>query len=766
MPNPTANRFKVGEWTVDPQMDEIANAGRVIKLEPRMMRLLVRLAESPGQVLSTPQLLDSVWSGVIVGPASVYQAVSALRKLLGDTDPTPTYIATVTRKGYRLIAPVSFKSPVPTGAADGAAESTAPLARPRAPRPRVWRWLIALPALAVVGLTAWYFVRPPAAAPSSQMPTAARDRLAALPRIVVPNFLATEEGDGAAIFATAISDLVRIRLLTQPGVILLQNIRSYGLMTHGRDFLEASRQCGAQFVLKGTGGRNADKLHIEVELVKIADGASLWTLVFDRRATDVTAIREQILVRLAESLKFRLSDTGNKKIDLDEHVLFNHAQFMRFNVDLKDHLPLAQAMFLRATVLYPRCARCYLGLGQSLMEQRLPGESYQHRVDEAAKALDRALELDPDSSEALYIRASLEKDEARAEALFRRSLALAPNDEWAYLLYGRFLESVKRIGEAIDVYERGLQIDPVSEAPLGNMARVMVFTRGDVAGFERIQRRMMEDCPSCGPTTWLARTRLVFGGASAEAVKILEQLAAVSTDDFDAKPLLAAAYLEVDDPEAAAAVDGDNQMVQVQIAQYRHLRPHAGRLSDGDLRISFPAGPGAGFNGVAEALRDEALETHQYAKALSSLDVIYRAFTFPPPSGCKIQLLSAHVLMMSGDRKKAEAEARSILTTLDNEAIGRPPHWFARDRASAYMLLGDHEHAIAELQESQKNNSFVRWWYTGELDPLFVPLHSDPRFQVLVAAARRHRVEQRALVDEMRRKGDIPLRAPVVTARH
>ena len=39
-----------------------------------------------------------------MGPASVYQSVSQLRKLLRDTESPPTYIATVARKGYRLIA--------------------------------------------------------------------------------------------------------------------------------------------------------------------------------------------------------------------------------------------------------------------------------------------------------------------------------------------------------------------------------------------------------------------------------------------------------------------------------------------------------------------------------------------------------------------------------------------------------------------------------------------------------------------------------------
>ena len=97
---------QIGEWLVDPALDTITRGTATQKLEPRTMRLLLCLANSAGEVVSVDRLLTEVWSGVVVGSASVYQAVSQLRKLLGDVDPNPTYIATVPRKGYRLIAPV------------------------------------------------------------------------------------------------------------------------------------------------------------------------------------------------------------------------------------------------------------------------------------------------------------------------------------------------------------------------------------------------------------------------------------------------------------------------------------------------------------------------------------------------------------------------------------------------------------------------------------------------------------------------------------
>ena len=57
-------------------------------------------------MVSIDTLLDQVWLGVIVTPDSVYQAVTALRRQLGDDPKQPAYIATVPRRGYRLMAAV------------------------------------------------------------------------------------------------------------------------------------------------------------------------------------------------------------------------------------------------------------------------------------------------------------------------------------------------------------------------------------------------------------------------------------------------------------------------------------------------------------------------------------------------------------------------------------------------------------------------------------------------------------------------------------
>ena len=121
----------IGEWRVDPRADEIEAGGRVIKLEPLRMRLLMALAQRPGEVVLSNELLDTVWKGVIVTPGSLYQSVAQLRQLLGDSATEPRYIVTVPRKGYRLVAPVS---PLPTPV-QGRTLPVQPVEAPSAARP-------------------------------------------------------------------------------------------------------------------------------------------------------------------------------------------------------------------------------------------------------------------------------------------------------------------------------------------------------------------------------------------------------------------------------------------------------------------------------------------------------------------------------------------------------------------------------------------------------------------------------------------------------
>src|ERR1700736_321999 len=107
MERSTATMLRIGAWCVDPSSGQISRDGETARVEVRTMRLLMCLAEHAGEVVSMDELLSQVWSGVIVSQDSVYQSVASLRRLLGDDPKQPTYIATVPRLGYRMVAKVS-----------------------------------------------------------------------------------------------------------------------------------------------------------------------------------------------------------------------------------------------------------------------------------------------------------------------------------------------------------------------------------------------------------------------------------------------------------------------------------------------------------------------------------------------------------------------------------------------------------------------------------------------------------------------------------
>ncbi|MDG3086377.1 winged helix-turn-helix domain-containing protein [Vibrio hannami] len=94
---------------------DTASENAEIKLNSNHNRILHLLVENPKQVISRDELQDHVWrsQGIMVHDSSLTQAISTLRKALGDSTKNPQYIRTVPKRGYQLIADVVDLSPKP-----------------------------------------------------------------------------------------------------------------------------------------------------------------------------------------------------------------------------------------------------------------------------------------------------------------------------------------------------------------------------------------------------------------------------------------------------------------------------------------------------------------------------------------------------------------------------------------------------------------------------------------------------------------------------
>lgn len=106
------DEFAFGQFRLDRANALLWRGPDRVPLPPKPFEVLCVLVSRRGELVTKDELLDAVWSGVNVSDSSLTVALTALRAALGDDRSAPTYIETVTRRGYRFIAPVS-----PAGAA-------------------------------------------------------------------------------------------------------------------------------------------------------------------------------------------------------------------------------------------------------------------------------------------------------------------------------------------------------------------------------------------------------------------------------------------------------------------------------------------------------------------------------------------------------------------------------------------------------------------------------------------------------------------------
>ena len=108
MPQPAIELFYIGDWQVSASTKSLRNGDTVKQLEPKAMDVLIALCQQRGEVLSADQIVDHCWGNVDVGDNPVHKAINQLRKAFDDKPSAPTYIETIRKRGYRIIAELTF----------------------------------------------------------------------------------------------------------------------------------------------------------------------------------------------------------------------------------------------------------------------------------------------------------------------------------------------------------------------------------------------------------------------------------------------------------------------------------------------------------------------------------------------------------------------------------------------------------------------------------------------------------------------------------
>lgn len=296
--------LRIGDWSVSPLAGQMTRGGETVRVEARTMRLLLCLAENAGEVVSIDDLLDQVWQGVIVTPDSVYQAVTALRRLLGDDPKQPAYIATVPRRGYRMVATVaagedSVTLPIASQvAANDEFEVRMDIVPKKGRRP-LYLWLGILAGVVVLGGLASYLLLPRAPIPQVAAVVAAPN-----PRsIAVLPFLDLTDAMNEEPFADGMTEELIGRLSQSHDLHVASPTSSFYFKGKQVTVAQVARSLDVAYVLDGSVRKSGNTLRVAARLVRANDGFVAWSETYDRSWDDKLMIQDDIASEVSKALK-------------------------------------------------------------------------------------------------------------------------------------------------------------------------------------------------------------------------------------------------------------------------------------------------------------------------------------------------------------------------------------------------------------------------------------------------------------------------------
>src|SRR3954468_18983692 len=98
--------FRLGPWQIQPRLNSATKNGTIVRLEPKVLDVLVYLVERRGEVISKEELIGAIWADSCVSDDTLTRCIYELRKVLEDDVKQPKFIQTIPRRGYRVIASI------------------------------------------------------------------------------------------------------------------------------------------------------------------------------------------------------------------------------------------------------------------------------------------------------------------------------------------------------------------------------------------------------------------------------------------------------------------------------------------------------------------------------------------------------------------------------------------------------------------------------------------------------------------------------------
>jgi TolB-like protein/DNA-binding winged helix-turn-helix (wHTH) protein/Tfp pilus assembly protein PilF len=443
-----------------------------MRLQEKPFQVLAELLRRPGEVVTREEFRQRLWppDTYVDFEEGINTAVKRLRSCLGDSSESPIYVETVSRYGYRFIAPVATLDDKPVLEAVSRPEMVlvkqATGTGQSAPRRSVWDHpllrfslisaLIVLAAFAIYGN--WWH--------RGELAPATIQSIVVLP-------LQNLSGDTSQeYFADGITDEVTTALakLSGPRVISRTSAMQYK-GTH-KTIPEIARDLNVGAIVEGSVERSADRIRVRVQLIEALTDQHLWAEEYDRKLSDMLGLEVDVAQDIAEHIQLQLSEKQRQNLAhnrttnpqaFQDYLQGRHYWALR----TKESLDKAVEYFNRAIREDPNDARSYAGLAHCYIVMPMLTRAPQTEAVEKAKgAARKAIALDDSLAEAHLAIAEVllydDWDFVGAEKEFRETLELNPNYSTGHQWYGEFLSLMGRHEEAIREEHTALTLDPLS----------------------------------------------------------------------------------------------------------------------------------------------------------------------------------------------------------------------------------------------------------------------------------------------------------------
>lgn len=454
---------------VCPRSNTLSNGVATQSIDHKSMQVLLLLIAHRGKTVSKDRILETVWQGKFVTEDILSVTVSKIRKALGDSARRPTFIKTLSGKGYELIAEVITLPPESDSReaefANNAKDAYGTALPVRSSVLAIFSLLLLL-----VGGMAWYFHE----ADNDKV-----EKHLNISSIAVLPFDDLSSASDNSHFTDGLSDAI-IHQLSQ--IDSLKVISRYSSFAYRGQYnaTDIGTALGVDTLLDGSVQKVGNQIRINVRIFSTADGQQLWSRTFDAQSRNSFALQDTISSSIQSIIQpgYRPKTRSEHIIDAQAHEWYLLGQYL-WRQREPESLEKAVNYFKKSLELEPDYVDAHIGLAVTYDYLHTYGSwDEKESIDLALPHINKALQLDPSSPRALAAKGLVLTEKAiyqtysgnndaatyeEAQQAFLQSLAM-DNNAMTHQWYSALLRHMGNEADMLIHLDKAIELNPLSGA--------------------------------------------------------------------------------------------------------------------------------------------------------------------------------------------------------------------------------------------------------------------------------------------------------------